>query len=171
MQELLPAATDQLHGRMPLLRKRRFLLSTSIKALFRAKVRFQRGGPTHSCFSDHCHGPGIPLVPPRHFGFHSGTGRNTRVSSHFQIVENRPDIASELPHLSCHAGYTFGLDDSNGKASKTGDGFRTVADANPVAIFIVVPFNDVVAAILNSSNVPDWWTRLFVLRHPWVNNW
>ena len=46
--------------------------------------------------------------------------------------------------------YAFGFDDSNSESPEPGHVFRAVAGAYPTAIFIVVPIDDVVAAILDA---------------------
>ena len=43
----------------------------------------------------------------------------------------------------------FGFDDADGESAEPGDIFWTVASADPTAIFIVVPIDDVVTAILD----------------------
>jgi len=55
-----------------------------------------------------------------------------------------------LPHFLCHAVHTFGFDDTDGEASKTGDVFRTVTGSYPTAVFVNVPVDDVMAAILDA---------------------
>ena len=50
----------------------------------------------------------------------------------------------------CNASYAFGFDDTNGESTKSGDVFRAVAGAYAAAIFIVVPIEDIVTAILNT---------------------
>ncbi len=56
----------------------------------------------------------------------------------------------ELPHLLRHTVHTFGVDDTDGEASQTGDVFRTVTGSNPTAVFVKVPVDDVMAAILDA---------------------
>ena len=56
----------------------------------------------------------------------------------------------QLSHFLCDATYAFGFDDSNSKAPESGHIFWAVAGAYPTAIFIVVPIDDVVAAILDT---------------------
>ena len=55
-----------------------------------------------------------------------------------------------MSHFLGYAAYPFGLDDSNGESAEPGDVFRTVAYPYPTAILIIVPINDVMAAVLNS---------------------
>ncbi len=60
------------------------------------------------------------------------------------------NIASQLSHFLCDATHAFGFDDSNGESPESGDVFRAVASAYTTAVFIVVPIDDVVAAILDA---------------------
>ncbi len=48
------------------------------------------------------------------------------------------------------AAYAFGFDDADGKAPESCNVFWTVANAYSAAVFIVVPVDDVVAAILDA---------------------
>jgi hypothetical protein len=59
-----------------------------------------------------------------------------------------------LPHFLCDTGYAFGFDHSNGKPSEPGNVLRPKALAYSTAIFIVVPIEDVMAAILNAPMAP-----------------
>jgi len=43
--------------------------------------------------------------------------------------------------------YTFGFDDADGEAPEAGHIFRTVADAYPASVLIIVPVDDVVTAL------------------------
>lgn len=60
----------------------------------------------------------------------------------------------ELPHLLRHIGHAFGLDDTDGKASETGDVFRAVTGPYPATVFVKVPVDDVMAAILDAPVAP-----------------
>jgi len=55
-----------------------------------------------------------------------------------------------LSHFLSNTAYAFGFDDAYGKTPKASHVFRTVTDAYPAAVLIVVPVDDVVAAILNA---------------------
>ena len=46
--------------------------------------------------------------------------------------------------------YAFGFDDANGETPESGDVFRAVASAYAAAIFIVVPIDNIVAAVLDA---------------------
>ena len=54
-----------------------------------------------------------------------------------------------MPHLLGDIPYALRLDDADGKSSESGDVLRAVAHAYPALIFIIVPVEDVVAAVLN----------------------
>ena len=77
-------------------------------------------------------------------------GASTRVFRHAQVVEDQAGIAHELPHLLRHTANTFGFDDTDGKASQAGDVFRAVTGSYPAAVFVKVPVDDVMAAILDA---------------------
>jgi hypothetical protein len=57
---------------------------------------------------------------------------------------------SKTERVFRNAPYTFGFDDADGKALEVGHVFWTVTSAYPVAVFIIVPVDDVVTAILNA---------------------
>ena len=77
---------------------------------------------------------------------------------HAQVLEDQADITGQLSHFLRYAAYAFGFDDSNGESAEAGDIFRTVADADPAAIFVVISVEDVVTAILNGP-VKKWCQR------------
>jgi hypothetical protein len=55
-----------------------------------------------------------------------------------------------VSHFLGDAAYAFGFDDSNGKTSESGDVFWTMAGAYPTAVFVIVPVDDVVAAVFDA---------------------
>src|SRR5207237_638139 len=73
----------------------------------------------------------------------------TGVFGHPQVVEDQADVACELSHFLRDASSPFGLDDSDGESAKPGDVFRAVTGRDATAIFIIVPIENVVAAILD----------------------
>ena len=75
--------------------------------------------------------------------------RGARVFRHPQIIEDQADIACEFSHFLCNAAHVFGFDDPDGEAAEAGDVFRAVAGAYAAAVFIEIPVQDVVAAILD----------------------
>jgi hypothetical protein len=83
------------------------------------------------------------------FFFISKPGRSARVFCHSQVVENQSDIACQLSHFLCDAAYAFGFY-FQWRIPEPGHVFRAVAGAYPAAIFIVVPIDDVVAAIFDA---------------------
>ena len=50
----------------------------------------------------------------------------------------------------CDAAHTFGLDDANGKTAQSGDVFRTMASSNAAAVFVIVPIDNVMAAVFDT---------------------
>ena len=71
------------------------------------------------------------------------------VFSHSQVVENCSDIASELVHFLGNAGYAFGFDQGNGKTAEACYVFGTIVGAYPPSILIIIPVDDIVAAVLD----------------------
>ena len=82
------------------------------------------------------------------------SGRGARVFGHPQIIKDQADIAGQFSHFLGYATYAFGFNDSNGESAESGDVFRTVAGADPTAIFIVIPIEDIVTAIFNGPVAP-----------------
>ena len=54
-----------------------------------------------------------------------------------------------MSHLLGDIPYAFRFDHADGESSESGDVLRAVAHAYPAPIFIIVPVEDVVAAVLN----------------------
>ena len=50
----------------------------------------------------------------------------------------------------CNTSCAFRFDNTNGESTESGDVFRAVAGAYAATIFIVVPIDDIVTAILNT---------------------
>jgi hypothetical protein len=96
--------------------------------------------------------PSLRQVPDRTINllsFLSGVG-GAGIAGHPQVIENHADIACELPHFLSDAGYSLGLDDSDGETAESSDVFRPIARAYTASIFVLVPVCDVMAAILNA---------------------
>jgi hypothetical protein len=55
-----------------------------------------------------------------------------------------------LTHFLSNAGYPFRLDQGNGKTAEACYVFGTIAGAYPPSILIVIPVDDIVAAVLDS---------------------
>lgn len=72
------------------------------------------------------------------------------ILGHPQVIKDHAHIEHELSHFLGDAANPFGFDDSNCEAAKPGDVFRAVADPYSAAILVVIPINDVVAAVLNT---------------------
>jgi hypothetical protein len=70
--------------------------------------------------------------------------------SHPQVVKDQAYIARELPHFLGDAGDTFELDDANGKAAQSGNVFGAMASAYAAAVFIIVPIDNVMAAVFDA---------------------
>ena len=56
----------------------------------------------------------------------------------------------ELPHLLRHTVHTFGFNDADGKAAQAGDVLWAVIGSDPAPVFVKVPVNDIMTAILNT---------------------
>ena len=78
----------------------------------------------------------------------------------FAIVKYPAHVARELPHFWGNAAYPFGFDDSDGEAAKSGHVFRTRTCPYATAIFIIVPINDVMAAIFDGPVLPVYFERM-----------
>ena len=76
--------------------------------------------------------------------------RGASVSGHAQVIKDQTDVACELSHFLCNAPCSLGFDDSDGKATESGDVFRAIAGAYAAAVFIEIPVQDVVATVFNS---------------------
>jgi len=72
------------------------------------------------------------------------------VFCHPEVIEDQADVAREFSHFLCDASHALGFDDSDGKAAESGDVFRAIAGADAAAIFIEIPVQDVVAAVLDA---------------------
>ena len=56
----------------------------------------------------------------------------------------------ELPHLLRHTVHTFGFDDADGEAAQAGDVLWAVTGSDPAPVFVKVPVDDVMTAILDA---------------------
>ena len=74
---------------------------------------------------------------------------DARVPGHPEVVKDETDFEGELPHLLGDAPYAFGFDHANGEPSQPGDVLRAVPGADSTPVFIVVPVEDVVTAVLD----------------------
>ena len=81
-------------------------------------------------------------------GFLLESSRGASVFCHPQVIEDQTDIACELSHSLCDTADPFGFDEADGKASESGDVFWSIAGAYTAAVFIEVPIQDIVAAVL-----------------------
>ena len=72
------------------------------------------------------------------------------VIGHSQVIEDQTNIACELSHFLCNAADPFGFDEADGKTSESGDVFWSIAGADAAAVFIEVPVQYIVAAVLYS---------------------
>jgi hypothetical protein len=77
------------------------------------------------------------------------SGAGAGVARHSQIVKDQAHVARQLSHFLCNAAYAFGLDDCSSEAAKPGDIFRTVTGPDSTAVLVIVPIEDVVAAVLD----------------------
>ena len=74
---------------------------------------------------------------------------SARVFRHPQIVKDQAYIARELSHFLRDAAHTFGFDDANSKTAQSGNVFRTMSGAYPTAVFVIVPIDNVMAAVFD----------------------
>ncbi len=88
------------------------------------------------------------------FSRSSHTAGRASVFRHPQVVEDQARAPMELPHLLRHIGHAFGFDDTDGKASEAGDVFRAVPGSYPATVFVEVPVDDVMAAVLDAPVAP-----------------
>src|SRR6266545_564730 len=72
-----------------------------------------------------------------------------RVSGHAQVVEDQASVTVELAHFLSDAAHALGLDYANGEAAQAGDVLGAVAGADAAAVLVVVPIEDVVAAVFD----------------------
>jgi len=77
-------------------------------------------------------------------------GNGTRVDSHPQVVKDPADISCQLSHFLSDIGIAFCFDNTDCKAAKPRHIFRAAAGAYTAAVFIVVPVQDIVAAIFDN---------------------
>ena len=56
----------------------------------------------------------------------------------------------ELPHFVRHTFYPLGFNNADSKAPKVSGIFRAVTGAYPTSVFIIIPVDDVVAAIFDA---------------------
>lgn len=72
------------------------------------------------------------------------------VLRHFQVIKDRPYIAGKLSHFLSNTASAYGLDKRNSETPQPGDVFRPMPGANTAAVFIIIPIDDVMAAIFNA---------------------
>ena len=70
--------------------------------------------------------------------------------SHAQVVKDQAYIACELPHFLRDAANAFGFDDTDGESPQSSDVFRAVTSAYAAAIFVIVPIDNVMAAVFDA---------------------
>ena len=80
---------------------------------------------------------------------HSEPKRDRRVSGYTEVIEDQSDVAVELAHFLRDTSDAFGFDETDGEASKSSDVFGAVAATDLASVFIVVPIQDVVAAVFH----------------------
>jgi len=72
-----------------------------------------------------------------------------RVSGHAQVVEDQATVTVELAHFLSDAAHALGLDHTDGEAAQAADVLGAVAGADAAAVLVVVPIEDVVAAVFD----------------------
>ncbi len=71
------------------------------------------------------------------------------VIGHAQVVEDQASGLVELAHFLSDAAHALGLDHTDGEAAQPSDVLRAVAGADAAAVLVVVPIEDVVAAVFD----------------------
>ena len=72
-----------------------------------------------------------------------------RVFRHPEVVEEQPRVPVQLTDFLRDVADALGLDQADGKPTEPRDVFRAVSGADAAAIFVVVPVENVVAAIFD----------------------
>ena len=75
----------------------------------------------------------------------------SRVFGHAEVVEDQSSVTVQLAHSFCDAGFPIGkeLNGTDGEATQSGHVFGAVACADTAAILIVIPVDDIVAAVFD----------------------
>ena len=71
------------------------------------------------------------------------------VGGHAQVVEDQASVFVELAHFLSDAFHALGLDQTDGEAAQAGDVLGAVAGADAAAVLVIVPIEDVVAAVFD----------------------
>jgi hypothetical protein len=74
---------------------------------------------------------------------------HARVGGHAQVVEDQASVFVELAHFLGDALHALGLNYADGEAAQAGDVLGAVAGADAAAVLVVVPIEDVVAAVFD----------------------
>ena len=77
-----------------------------------------------------------------------------RVIGHAQVVEDQASVHVELAHFLSDAAHALGLDQTDGEAAQAGHVFRAIAGTDAAAVLVVVPVQDVVAAVFDGPVAP-----------------
>ena len=59
-------------------------------------------------------------------------------------------ITRKLSHFLCDTAYAFGFDDANSESPQSSDVFWAVTSAYAAAVFVIVPIDNIVAAVLDA---------------------
>jgi len=76
------------------------------------------------------------------------------VLRHFQVIKDKPHFAGKLSHFLSNTASACGLDKRNSETPQPGDVFRPMSGADTTAVFIIIPIDDVMAAIFNAPVSP-----------------
>lgn len=69
--------------------------------------------------------------------------------SHFQVVKDHSNVPIELAHFLSDTAHPFAFDEAHGESSQACHILRTMACADTAAVFIVIPVDDVMTAVLD----------------------
>jgi len=75
--------------------------------------------------------------------------RRAGVGGHAQVVEYQASVLVELAHFLSDAAHALGLDQTDGEAAQAGDVLGAVAGADAATVLVIVPIEDIMAAILD----------------------
>lgn len=83
----------------------------------------------------------------------SSTERCAGVFNHAQVVEDQASGFVELGHFLSDAAHVPGFDQTDGEAAQAGDVLGAVAGADAAAVLVIVPIEDVMAAVFDGPVV------------------
>ena len=72
------------------------------------------------------------------------------VGCHAQVVKDQASVLVQLAHFLCDVGRALRLDHADGEAAQAGDVFRAVAGTDTAAVLVIVPIEDIMAAVFDT---------------------